>query len=120
VRAIGPQAHKAGKAMERAEVAEASYHPKGWPGTPRAIVRRVRVEADEVKSDPRSRRLKTIDKEWLAALRRGERDHVFAYSMILTSRKDDMVEIEHWSRERAQIEERLKGSKHGAALGHLP
>jgi len=45
---------------------------------------------------------------------------VFAYSMILTSRTDDMVEIEHWFRERAQIEERLKDSKYGAALRHLP
>ena len=120
VRAIDPQSWQPAKAMERAEVAEASYHPKDWPGTPRAIVRRVRVEADEVKSDPRSRRLKTIDKEELAALRRGERDHVFAYSMILTSLDDDMVDLEHWFRERAQVEERLKDSKHGAALRHLP
>jgi len=120
VRAIDPEAWKPAKAMERAEVAEASYHPEGWPGAPRAIVRRVRVEADEVKSDPRSRRLKTIDKEELAALRRGERDHVFAYSMIITSLSDDFVELEWWSRQRAQVEQRLKDSKHGAALRHLP
>lgn len=120
VRAIDEEAWKTAKNMERAEVAEASYCPKDWPGMPRAIVRRVRVEATEVKSDPRSRRLKTIDKEELAALRRGERDHVYAYSMILTSLQDDVVEIEHWFRERAQIEERLKDSKHGAALRHLP
>lgn len=120
VHAIDPGAFQPAEAMERAEIAEASYHPKDWPGAPRAIVRRVRVEADEVKSDPRSRRLKTIDKEELAALRRSERDHVFAYSMILTSLTDDLVDLEHWFRQRAQIEERLKDSKHGAALRHLP
>lgn len=40
--------------------------------------------------------------------------------MILTSLDEDMVSVEWWFRRRAQIEERLKDSKHGAALRHLP
>jgi hypothetical protein len=33
---------------------------------------------------------------------------------------DDVVTLEYWFRQRAQIEERLKDLKHGAALCHLP
>ena len=120
VRAIDQEAWKPAEEMARAEVAEAAYHSEGWPGMPRANVRTVRVEPAEVESDPRSRRRKTIDPEALAALRRGERDHVFAYSMIITSLSDDLVELEYWFRQRAQIEERLKDSKHGAASPHIP
>ncbi|MHB1783379.1 MAG: transposase [Acidimicrobiales bacterium] len=106
--------------MAGAEVAEAAYHPNGWPVARRAIVRRVRGEKDEVRSDTRSRRLRSIDPEELAVLRRGERDYVFAYSMVITSLQDEVVELEHWFRERGQVEERLCDSKHGATLRHLP
>ena len=120
VRAIPADGWVAARGMEGAEIAEASYCPKGWPGAPRAIVRRVRVEAADMKTDPRSRRLRTIDKEELRAVREGRADHAYSYSMILTSLDDDMVSLEWWFRRRAQIEERLKDSKHGAALRHLP
>lgn len=106
--------------MKGAEVAETTYVPKGWPGAPRAIVRRVRVEAADIKSDPRSRRLRTTDKEELKAVREGRADHAYSYSMIITSLDGDIAELEHWFRERAQVEQRLKGSKYGAALRHLP
>jgi hypothetical protein len=120
VRAVPADAWVVAKGMDNAEVAEASYHPKGWPGAPRAIVRRVRVEKQDVRSDTRSRRLKTIDPIELAELRAGRRDHVHAYSMILTSLEDETTGLEHWFRRRGQVEERLKDSKHGAALRHLP
>jgi hypothetical protein len=120
VRAVEADSWVSAKQMDNAEIAEADYRPAGWPGSPRAIVRRVRVEKADVRSDTRSRRLKTIDPIELAELRRGERDHVYAYSMILTSLDDDLVEVECWFRQRGQIEERLKDSKHGAALRHLP
>ena len=40
--------------------------------------------------------------------------------MIITSLEGGPVDIEHWFRERAQVEERLKDSKLGMALRHLP
>lgn len=120
VRAIAPDAWVPAKDMAGAEVAETTYVPKGWPGAPRAIVRRVRVEAADVKSDPRSRRLRTIDKDELKAVREGRADHAYSYSMIITSLDGGIAEVEHWFRERAQVEERLKDSKYGAALRHLP
>lgn len=120
VKSVAPDAWVPAKDMNNAEVAETTYVPKGWPGTPRAVVRRVRVEAADIKSDPRSRRLRTIDKEELKAVREGRADHPYSYSMIITSLDGDLVELEHWFRERAQVEERLKDSKYGAALRHLP
>ena len=120
VRAIAADAWVPAKDMGAAEIAEADYRPKGWPGSPRAVVRRVRVEAADIKTDPRSRRLRTIDKEELKAVRERRADHAYSYSMILTSLDTEIVELEHWFRQRAQIEERLKDSKHGAALRHLP
>jgi hypothetical protein len=58
----------------------------------------------------------------LKAVREGRADHACSWSMIIliTSLDGDMVELEHWFRERAQVEERLKDSKYGAALRHLP
>ena len=120
VRAIEPDSWRPAKDMRGAEVAEASYRPQVWPGEPRAVVRRVRVEAADIRADPRSRRLRTVDSDELKAVREGRVDHAFSYTMILTSLDDDAVELEHWFRERAQVEERLKDSKHGAALRHLP
>ncbi len=43
-------------AMGGAEIAECDYAPAGWPPGTRSIVRRVRVEGDDVRADPRSRR----------------------------------------------------------------
>lgn len=120
VRAVPAEGWVAATDMAGAEIAEASYCPKDWPGRPRAIVRRVRVDAADIKTDPRSRRLRTIDKEELTAVREGRADHAYSYSMILTSLDDEMAALEYWFRGRAQIEERLKDSKHGAALRHLP
>lgn len=120
VGAIRPDAWVPARDMDGAEIAEACYVPKGWPGTPRAIVRRVRVEAADIKVDPRSRRLRTIGRDELKAVREGRADHAYSYSMILTSLDNAMADLEHWFRRRAQIEERLKDSKHGTALRHLP
>lgn len=120
VRAVPQDAWKPAKDMANAEVAEASYLPGIWPGSPRTIVRRVRVEAADIKSDPRSRRRRTMDREELKEVSEGRADHAWSYSMIITSLDDDMVSVEHWFRQRAQIEERLKDSKLGAALRHLP
>lgn len=119
-RSVGAQAWRPASGMAGAEVAECPYVPAGWPEGTRTIVRRVRLNADQVRSDPRSRRRRTIDPEQLCLVLNGGADHVYAYSFIVTNLVGDPVEIEAWFRERAQVEERIKDSKCGLALRHLP
>jgi len=106
--------------MTGAEVATCPYVPGGWPEGTRTVVRRVRLNADQVRADPRSRRRRTIDPQQLALVLGGGADHVYAYSFIVTNLDGDPVEIEAWFRGRAQVEERIKDSKCGLALRHLP
>jgi hypothetical protein len=103
-----------------AEVAECAYAPTGWPEGTRTIVRRVRLSGAEVSADPRSRRRRTIDPDQLRLVLDGEADHAYAYSFIVTNIEGDVVDIEAWFRERAEVEERIKDSKCGLALRHLP
>jgi hypothetical protein len=105
--------------MHAAQVAEADYQPAGWPPV-RAIVRRVRHDPDTLSTDPRSRRRRTIDKDQLQLALDGGIDHVFAYSMILTTLSDDAVDIEAWHRGRVSIEDRIRDVKLGFGLRHLP
>ncbi len=83
-------------------------------------MRRVRVDHDELKSDPRSRRRRTIDPNQLTLLEAGEVGFAYAYSFILTNLDWDAIEIEAWFRMRALVEEKIKDAKLGAALRHLP
>jgi hypothetical protein len=107
--------------MEGAEVAEFAYTPGGWKHEPlRAIVRRVRVAAEEVSGDGRSRRRRTIPKGQMELLARGRVGYVFSYSFLLTDKLGDDAEIERWHRQRAHIEERIKEAKNGCGLIHLP
>lgn len=118
-RAIPEDAWRPAVGMRGAEVAEADYTPAGWPPV-RAIVRRVRHDADTISADPRSRRARTIDKDQLRLVLGGEADHAYAYSMILTTLTDDAVEIEAWFRGRVSIEDRIREAKLGFGLRHLP
>lgn len=120
VRAVPDDAWEPAENMAGAEVAVCDYHPGGWPEQTRAIVRRVRVEATEIRADGRSRRRRTIDPDELKAVKQGQADHAYAYVVILTSLDWGPVEVEAWFRLRAQVEERLKDSKLGMALRHLP
>jgi hypothetical protein len=106
--------------MDGAEVAACDYVPDGWPPETRTIVRRVRLDASEVRTDPRSRRRRTIEPGQLKMALSGTADHVYAYSFIVTSLAGDPLEIEAWFRQRAWVEERIKDSKLGFALRHLP
>jgi hypothetical protein len=106
--------------MTGAEVAECGYRPGGWPAGTRCVVRRVRVERHELRHDARSRRRRTIDPDQLALLEAGQIGHAYAYTFIVTNLDWDPVTIEAWFRERALIEERLKDTKLGLALRHLP
>lgn len=120
MRAVPAGQWRPATAMAGAEVATCDYLPGGWPEGTRTLVRRVRLDADEVRADPRSRRRRTIDPDQLALVLGRDADHAYAYSFIVTNLDGDAIDIEAWFRERAQVEERLKDSKCGLALRHLP
>ena len=110
--------------MPGAEVAIADYAPAGWPEGTVCIVRRVRHAAADISADPRARRRCTIPQDQLALALDGELDAVYGYSFIATNLPADApaqaVRIEAWYRGRADIEDRFRDAKHGAALIHLP
>jgi len=111
--------------MRGAQVAELSFTPEGWGHEPlRLIVRRVPVTAAELQAaSPKARRRRTIPPEQLQMVLDGQLDSTFAYSFIVTdtpATQKTAVEVEHFHRQRAQIEERFKDAKLGQALRHLP
>lgn len=106
--------------MPGAQVAWCGYTPAGWPEGTRCVVRRVRVDPSQVRSDPRARRRRTIAPDQLALALQGSASEIYAYSFILTNLDGDAEMLEYWFRERAWIEERHKESKLGLGLVHLP
>ena len=112
------------KRMSHAQVAVCDYAPAGWPPGTVTVVRRVRVRAGDLSTDPRARRRRTIPKDQLALALDGVVEHVYAYSFIATNRDVSTpakaVEAEAWHRMRTDIEDRIRDAKHGAALRHLP
>jgi hypothetical protein len=109
--------------MPGAQVAETTYAPEGWRQKPlRLIVRRVPFSAQKIADGSlTARRRKTIHPEQLQLALDGQVASVFGHSFILTDIDDqDTRSVEHFHRHRAQIEERLKDTKLGQALRHLP
>ncbi len=108
--------------MPGAQVAETTYRPGGWRYEPlRLIVRRVPFKAEQIARLKGSRRLQTIHPEQLQMALDGQIDSVYGYSFILTDIPHQHTAwVEHFHRHRAQIEERLKDTKLGQALRHLP
>jgi len=111
--------------MHGAQVAELPFTPEGWGHEPlRLIVRRVPVTAAELLAgSPKARRRRTIPPEQLQMVLDGELDSTFAYSFIvcdIPATEKTAVQVEHFHRQRAQIEERFKDAKLGQALRHLP
>ena len=114
--------------MPGAQVAATDYAPTGWPDDAYTIVRRVRVDADAISADPRSRRRRTIDPTQLVLALEGAATHAYAVSFIVTNipTHDDptlgqtVIEVESWFRRRTDIEDRIREAKLGAALRHLP
>jgi hypothetical protein len=120
-RHTGPYSWRPALGMSGAEIAEVSYTPGGWRHEPlRLIIRRVRVPAAELSRNPRSRRRGSIAKGQLELALRGRREHVYAYSFVVTDRLGDAAELEFEHRQRAHIEERIKDAKLGCGLHHLP
>jgi DDE family transposase len=111
--------------MRGAQIAELAFTPEGWRHEPlRLIVRRVPVSAAELLAgSPKARRRKTIPPEQLQMVLDGQLDSTFAYSFVVSdipAEEKTAVEVEHFHRQRAQIEERFKDAKLGQALRHLP
>src|SRR6478735_7351819 len=98
------------KHMEHAEVAIIDYLPGSWPQDAgiTCIARRTRIPVQLIPTDPRARKLRTIDKDQLALALTGQIDHVYGYSFILTnldvSTPTKLVQVEHWYRHRTDIE----------------
>src|SRR5436190_7541910 len=122
--AIPDDAWRKAKRMRGAQVAVCDYTPAGWPPGNACVVRRVKVRAQDISTDPRARRRRTIPKGQLALALDGLVTHVYAYSFIATnldvSTPAKTVAAEAWHRMRTDIEDRIRDAKHGAALRHLP
>jgi hypothetical protein len=114
--------------MPGAQVAAIDYAPAGWPEGTYTIVRRVRVDAEAISADPRSRRRRTIDPDQLALAIEGTATHAYAVSFIVTNiptydeaeKGETVRDVEAWFRRRTDIEDRIREAKLGAALRKLP
>jgi len=110
--------------MPGAQVAVADYAPGGWPAGTRCVVRRVPYPAQEISTDPRARRRRTLAPGQLALALDGTVDTVWAHSFIVTNLPVDtahrVADLERWHRGRTDIEDRIRDAKHGAALRHMP
>ncbi|MBM0237296.1 IS1380 family transposase [Micromonospora sp. ATA32] len=122
--AIPEGAWRKAKRMKGAQVAVCDYAPAGWPPGTVTVVRRVKVRAQDISTDPRARRRRTIPKNQLTLALDGLVEHVYGYSFIATnldvSTPAKAVTAEAWHRMRTDIEDRIRDAKHGAALRHLP
>ena len=112
--------------MHAAQVAVAQYCPDWWPAATKLLIRRVRLDPDQVSADPRSRRRRTLhpDQRALPFPELKNAGAIYAYSFILTSldvsTPEKAVTAEHWYRHRTTVENVFRDGKHGAALRHLP
>ncbi len=91
------------------------------PDPPRVAV--VRVDAETISADPRSRRRRTIPADQLRLALNRLVDHAWAVSFIVTdipADDADLVGLETWFRNRVSVEERFREAKLGAGLFHLP
>jgi hypothetical protein len=112
--------------MDNAQVAVAEYCPDWWPADTRLLVRRVRLDPEQVSADPRARRRRTLHPAPRDMLfpELAQQPAVYAYGFILTnldvSTPSQAVAAEHWYRHRTTVENLFRDSKLGAALRHLP
>src|SRR5271166_3053612 len=112
--------------MAGAQVAVSPYRPADWPDSTVLLVRRVKLDPDQVSADPRSRRRRTLhpDQRALPIPELEQEPAIYAYSFICTnmdvSTPAKAAAVEHWYRHRTAIENIFRDSKHGAALRHLP
>lgn len=121
--AIDESAWRDAQGMPGGQVAACDYAPAGWPPGSYTIVRRVKLSAERISRDPRSRRRRTIPKDQLTLALDGAAQHAYGYSFIVTNipaNDDDIAGLEAWFRRRTSIEDRFRDGKHGTGLHHLP
>ena len=112
--------------MGNAQVAVAQYCPDWWPANTALLIRRVRLDAEQVSADPRSRRRRTLHpgQRALPIPELASAGVIYAYSFILTNldvtAPDKAAAVEHWYRHRTTVENIFRDGKLGAALRHLP
>jgi hypothetical protein len=112
--------------MHEAQVAVSHYAPAGWPPNTQLLIRRVRLDPEQVSTDKRSRRRRTLhpDQRVLPFEELAAADAIYAYSFILTNLDvgtgEKATAIEHWYRHRTTVENIFRDTKHGGALRHLP
>ena len=112
--------------MPGAQIAVSPYKPADWPAETVLLIRRVKLDPDQVSADPRSRRRRTLhpDQRALPIPELEAEPAIYAYSFICTnldvSTPAKAAAAEHWYRHRTSIENIFRDSKHGAALRHLP
>ena len=123
---IADDAWRDATGMEGAQVAVSPYRPGGWPDGTVLLVRRVKLDPDQVSADPRSRRRRTLhpDQRKLPIPELELEPVIYAYSFICTnidvSTPAKAAAVEHWYRHRTTAGNIFRDSKHGAALRHLP
>jgi Transposase DDE domain group 1 len=124
--AVPDDAWRDATGMDNAQVAVSPYKPADWPDGTVLLIRRVRLDPDQVSADPRSRRRRTLHPDQQAMLfpELEQEPAIYAYSFICTnldcSTSARAAAVEHWYRHRTSAENIFRDSKHGAALRHLP
>ena len=123
---IAEDAWRDAAGMANAQVAVSPYRPAEWPEGTVLLVRRVKLDPEQVSADPRSRRRRTLhpDQRDMLFPELEQQPAIYAYSFICTnidvSTPARAVACEYWYRHRTSIENIFRDSKHGAALRHLP
>ena len=74
--------------MDDTEVAVIPYAPKGWPARIVCLARRTRIPADQVSTDPRARKRRTIPKDQLALALDGQVEYVYGHRGFAPTRRD--------------------------------
>ncbi len=96
--------------MDGAQVAVADYRPDWWPADTVLLIRRVRLDPEQVSADPRSRRRRTLhpDQRALPIAELEDADAIYGYSFVLTNRDVSTprkaAAVEHWYRHRTEVE----------------
>jgi hypothetical protein len=73
--------------MPGAQIAVADYRPAWWPTSTRLLIRRVRLDSEQISADPRARRRRTLhpDQRALPLDELAQADAVYGYSFLLTN-----------------------------------
>lgn len=111
--------------MHDAQVAVAEYCPDWWPATTRLLIRRVRLAPEQVSADPRSRRRRTLHPEQRALpITDLTAAAIYAYSFIVTnldvSTPERTAAVEHWYRQRTQVENIFRDVSHSGGNSGMP